>query len=281
MTNQELLEFLKKELNNKKENPNIANWIFYYFNNINSLNELIPILKLNATKENECKHALYEYLINGKPLARIIKQTHFYKNTFEVLDDVFCPRVDTEILVDSVLKYIKNKSHLKILDMCCGTGVIGLSINKNVDKSNKVYLLDISSQAIKNTHLNANILNCNVSIYKSDLFENIPNIKFDVLISNPPYISKNENIESSVIKYDPYNSLFANDDGYQIYKSIISNMKNYLNQDSYLIAFEIGYLQAKLITNLLLKFDNTLIVEVIKDYNNLDRVVIARKNFNV
>lgn len=282
MTNSELIYSLKQELISKNENPIIAHWIFLYFNNLASTEEMISILSQDSTTTQQCQLALNKYLYEGQPLARILKETYFYNNMFKVLDNVFCPRLETEILVDKVLNYIQNKGHLKILDMCCGTGIIGLSIAKNSNLTNEVYLVDISSDAISNTKENVKLLDCqNTKVIQSDLFTNIPNIKFDVIVSNPPYISTLEEIGQEVIQYDPYNALFADNNGYAIYEAIINNINQYTNGKQYLIAFEIGYLQAEYIQELLLNFDKDLNIEIIKDYNKLNRVIIARKNFNV
>lgn len=282
MTNSELIYLLKQKLIIKNENPIIAHWIFLHFNKLNDISEMISILNNESNTTEQCQNAVNEYLYEGKPLARILNETYFYNIKFDVYKNVFSPRVETEILVHNVLKYLKNKTHLKILDMCCGTGIIGLTLIKNIDKNNEIYLVDISDDAIMNTKQNINLLSCNNAfVIQSDLFNNINDMKFDVIVSNPPYISIHENISNSVSKYDPHIALFADNNGYIIYEKIINNIKKYIDNEKYLIAFEIGYLQADYIKKMLLNFDKELDIEIIQDYNKLNRVIIARKNFNV
>lgn len=279
MTNLELINLMKQKLIDKNDNPIIANWIFCYINNLNDLNEMVSILYNQETTKDKCIEILNKYLIEEQPLARILGFTYFYKNKFLVHNNVFAPRLETEILVDEVIKLCQSKNNLTILDMCCGTGIIGISIAKNTNNTNQIFAIDISQDAINNTIENSKLLECDIKTIHSNLFTNWNNKLIDVLVCNPPYIGYQENINSNVVKYDPNNALFANNNGYEIYEQIVNELPKIINFNSYLIAFEIGYLQANKVKELLINFDPSIQISVIKDYNKLNRVIIGRKNF--
>lgn len=275
MNNRELIFLMKQKLISKDENPSIANWIFCEVNGLEDISEITNIENDTAIELSKYWDYLDRYL-SGEPLARIFKKFYFYYHNFSVNDGVFCPRLETELLVDTVVKICKNKTELNILDMCAGTGVIGLSLKLALPSSN-VTCVDINPLAIKNIKDNANKLNANIEVLESNLFNNLHPQKFNVFVCNPPYIGRDEEVANSVTKYDPDNALFANNNGLEIYEQIITHLNKYLTMDSYLIAFEIGYQQADAIKHLLTQFDDSCIIDIYKDYNYLDRVVIARK----
>lgn len=277
MNNKELILLMQQMLISKGENPSIANWIFCEVNNLASISQITSIESNDVNDKEKYLNYLKRYL-DGEPLARIFKHFNFYYHDFNVHDGVFCPRLDTEILVDKVLELCKNKSNLNILDMCAGTGIIGLSLKLSLPKS-KVTCIDINPLAINNIKDNANKLGVEISIIESNLFSNLKSQKFNVFVCNPPYISRDEELSPSVIKYDPDNALFADNNGLAIYEQIIMLLKHHITLDSYLIAFEIGYQQADAVKQLLMQFDDSCIIDIYKDYNYHDRVVIARKGF--
>ncbi len=277
MTVQELLAQLENELEDNNENPMIAHWVLQHYYGLNSNLELTKLLTNKATKIKYCFDAIKRY-INGEPLARILGKTQFYYQEFLVNDNVFCPRLETEILVDNVIKLCKSKTNLKILDLCCGTGVIGISLKLALDKQTKVSVADINKNAVINAVINAQQHNCEIIAYHSNFFNNIPQQGFDVIVCNPPYIDMNEKIGINVEKFDPQNALFADDNGILAYKEIIDNAKRYL-KSKYLLAFEIGSNQAKIVSSLLKKLEPNLTIEIIQDYNKRDRVIIAKKDF--
>lgn len=266
---------MKQKLISKNENPSIANWIFCEVYNLEDVSKIISIENEDSIHKDKCLSYLDRYLF-GEPLARIFKKIHFYYHDFIVYDGVFCPRLDTEILVDKVLQICKNKNDLSILDLCSGTGIIGLSLKLALPYS-KVTCVDINRIAIANIKDNAKKLNVNVDAIESNLFNNLQLQKFNVIVCNPPYISWNEQLPLEIAKFDPNEALFCNDNGLEIYKQIISQIKQYLTLESYLIAFEIGYKQGEFIKQMLCELDNSCIIEIYKDYNYLDRVIIARK----
>ena len=210
---------------------------------------------------------------DGYPLQYALGEWEFYGLTFKVDERALIPRFETEIIVD----YIINASWTKnnILDIGTGTGAIALSLGKNLNQSN-ILASDIKDEALSLAKENKERLNIsNVSFIKSDLFKEIFG-KFDIIISNPPYI--NETDYDSLDKrlyYEPKSALFSEENGLYFYKRIVREAKNYLIDGGRLV-FEIGYDQKKSLFNLLNEFDFKNI-ECIKDYNNFDRFIIAEK----
>lgn len=212
------------------------------------------------------------------PCQYIIGTQDFMGYEFYTSENVLIPRPETEILVENAIKSVSHIKSCKALDMCCGSGCIGISFWKFRDeKSHKdiVDLADISEYAIELTKRNAKKLNADCNIIKSDLFENI-NGRYDIILSNPPYIKSEEinGLMKTVKNYEPHLALDGGEDGLYFYKKIIREARNYLNENGILI-FEIGYDQAEDLRRLFV--DNGFIdVRIIKDYADLDRIAIAR-----
>ncbi|MDE5651751.1 MAG: methyltransferase, partial [Ureaplasma sp.] len=170
---------------------------------------------------------------------------------------------------------------IDLLDMCCGSGVIGISTKLNFANKVNLTLVDINDQACINCKKNLNLHNLNANIICSNLFDNLDNNKYDVIVCNPPYISFDDDI-GLVEKYDPTNALFAENNGYLIYEKIISNYSKYIkNNEKFLFAFEIGKGQEEKIKHMLLTQDSKIKVDVIKDYNNINRFIFAYKNYDI
>lgn len=216
-------------------------------------------------------------LESGKPLQYVIGYVNFYGNNFTVDERVLIPRFETEELVENTIKYI-NKFFSKpvdIIDLGCGSGVIGLTLEKKVS-TGIVDLVDISSDALEITNKNCGKLNSKANIIKSDFFTNIDK-KYDVIISNPPYIKNNEEIETIVKENEPHLALYAGDDGLDCYRKILSNIKDHM-KDRCLVAFEIGYQQANDIINLIKEYLDNIQIEVKKDMSDKDRMIFIFKN---
>lgn len=220
-----------------------------------------------------------EELKNHKPIQYIIKKQEFMGYDFYVDENVLIPQPDTENLVEEVLfiiNSIKDKN-LKILDLCTGSGAIAISLSKilNSDKI-LIYGSDISENALKIAQDNA-IQNCSKVVFlKSNIFNEINNnYKFDIIVSNPPYI-ETKTIEelSEEVKYEPHLALDGGEDGLYFYREIIKNAKKYLNPNGYL-AFEIGYNQKKQVEKLLEENGYKNIYSR-KDLSGNDRVVVAQ-----
>lgn len=211
----------------------------------------------------------YEKLKKEYPIQYLIGYVDFYGNKIKVNENVLIPRYETELLVEKTIKHAKNlfNKKLNILDIGTGSGAISIALSKELDSS--ITACDISNEALSIAKLNSKENNCNIKFINSDIFENI-NDKFDIIISNPPYISEDEEIMNSVKKYEPNLALYADDNGLYFYKKIIEEAHNYLN-NKFIIAFEIGWLQACPIKDIALKYFNNSNIVIEKDYSGKDR----------
>lgn len=210
-------------------------------------------------------------LEEGEPIQYIIGNVDFYGNIINVNKDVLIPRFETELLVEKTIKIIKNKFNRKvdILDIGTGSGCIAITLDKLINS--KVDAVDTSKEALTIAKENNNINKTSVNLFVSDVFSNI-NKKYDVIISNPPYISYDEEIMDIVYNNEPHLALFAPDNGLYFYDKILKECKNYLN-DNFLIAFEIGYKEGKSIQDLAYKYLNNINVNIEKDYSGKDRYI--------
>ena len=211
----------------------------------------------------------YELLKNGYPIQYLIGYVDFYGYRINVSEDTLIPRYETEYLVEKVIN-ICNKvfnDKINILDIGTGSGAISIVLK---DKLNSMVTgCDISDKTLKMALNNAKINNLDINYVKSDIFSNI-NGKFDVIVSNPPYISRNEVIMDSVKKYEPNIALYADNEGLYFYEIIIKNAKKFLN-DKFLIAFEIGWWQGNLIYDIAKSYFNDSVIKIEKDLTGRDR----------
>lgn len=208
---------------------------------------------------------------SGMPLQYILGKEDFYGRNFKVLEGVLIPRSDTEISVEKLLDIIKSNKVDSMLEIGCGSGIVSITIDLETDI--KVFCVDISLKAIENTKINKKVHNSNIEIKKSDLFENVKE-KFDLIYSNPPYIKTDEinNLQVEVKDFEPRLALDGGSDGLDFYREIIKKAPNYLNENGFLV-FEIGHDEAEDIFKLM---EENFEVEVYKDLNNLDRVILGQ-----
>ena len=231
--------------------------------------------QLSKEKEELYFSLIDKHIEKNVPLSHLAGFEYFYDRKFKVTKDVLSPRMETEELIYKVIEYIKsiNKNNIKILDLCTGSGIIGITLRKELEsKSLEVVASDISEEALKVAKENAIMNEAEVKFIQSDIFENI-NEKFDIIVSNPPYIAYNDKItmEDNVLNYDPHLALFAEEDGMYFYREIVENAKEYLQEDGQ-VFFEIGYDQREKI--LKLANENGFKAEVYKDINGRDRMAI-------
>ena len=218
----------------------------------------------------------YESVIKKRaeriPLQYITGEQEFMGLTFHVNSNVLIPRQDTETLVEEALKVIE--PGMSVLDMCTGSGCILISILKNITDV-KGMGVDISKQALNVAKENAKLNEVMAEFERSNLFENVED-KFDVIVSNPPYIPSEEipKLMPEVSVFEPVEALDGSDDGLEFYRKIVKDSKNYLNPDGYLM-FEIGYNQGNDVSDML-KYAGYKEVKVIQDLAHNDRVVIGR-----
>lgn len=229
--------------------------------------------ELSVEQENKYFDLINKNINEDTPLSHLVGFDYFYDRKFKVTKDVLSPRMETEELIYKVLEYIKKskKDSFRILDLCTGSGIIAITLKKEiVEKYTEIVASDISEKALSVAIDNANNNNANITFIKSDLFDNISG-KFDLIISNPPYISYKDKItiKDSVLNYDPHLALFAEEDGIYFYRKIIENAVHYLSKDG-VIFFEIGYDQKEKIFEL--GKNNNFITTVYKDINDRDRI---------
>lgn len=186
-------------------------------------------------------------LNKGIPVQYIVGNVEFYNTIINVNKNVLIPRFETEELVDKTINYIKKyfKDKVDILDLGTGSGCIAISLAKNTNSN--VDAVDISDDALELAKENAKLNNVNINFIKQDMA--IPNNKlYDVIISNPPYLRDESEVEEIVRNNEPALALYAKDDGMYFYKEIIKNYKNNL-KDKFIMAFELGYDQADYLYN--------------------------------
>jgi len=218
---------------------------------------------------------------NREPLQYILGQASFMGLDFEVNSDVLVPRADTEILVEEVLKDLHSGS--RILDMCTGSGCILISL-MNYSLDCQGVGVDLSEGALAVARKNAArlISGKDVRLIQSDLFSELAaDEKFDILVSNPPYIASAEieELMPEVRDFEPRMALDGTEDGLYFYRKIVEGADAYLKSGG-LIAFEIGYDQGEAVKQLLVEREYRE-VEIIKDYSGMDRVVKGIKAFHL
>jgi len=233
------------------------------------INNEIEISEENINKYNDN----IEQLIEGKPIQYIIGKQEFMGIDFFVSEDVLIPQPDTEILAEETLKLAKTLKNPKILDLCTGSGAIAISIAENIQEA-EVFASDISKKALEVAKKNDK--NSKVQFIESDLFENIKN-KFDIIVSNPPYI-KTEEIKklSKEVQNEPTLALNGGEDGLYFYKKIIGDAHKYLNKDGFL-CLEIGDDQKEEVIDLIKLSEKYTNIKTFKDLAGNDRVIICEK----
>ena len=228
---------------------------------------------------NNKEYVFYEYinrLSNYEPIQYVLGNTIFNNLEFDLDNSVLIPRPETEQLVDLIIKYKCNKD--KILDVCSGSGCIAVTLAKYIQKSN-VTALEICSNAVKIINKNANKHNVKIDIICEDLFTFHSNTIFDLIVSNPPYItySQKNKISKNIIDYEPHQALFVNDDDPLIfYKSILDFAKNNLNVGGN-VFFEINDIFYNQMIQLVSKYQN-FSFNLIKDFHEKNRFMILKKN---
>lgn len=278
------IQYLEK--NDIEESKLIAEIVFSHILNID---RMMLFTKYRDDIEDE-KIEKIRYFIQkiGRekfPVQYLLNEQEFYKRKFYVDKGVLIPRQDTEILVEKMIdilktKISKNQVHPKILDIGVGSGIIGITAALEVESS-YVLGVDISEKALETAQKNKEILKVsNIKFLKSDLFENVEFKQFDMIVSNPPYISLNEVgiMSDDTLLHEPSEALFAENDGLYFYYEICQKAFDYLADFGYLL-FEIGYKQGKNVSEIMKNFGFKNI-DVIQDLAGLDRVVIGQKIIN-
>jgi release factor glutamine methyltransferase len=208
---------------------------------------------------------------NHIPLQHILGKQEFMGLEFRVNEHVLIPRQDTELLVEEALKHIHGG--MRILDICTGSGCILISLLHYTNSCQGIGV-DISEEALEVANDNAKRLNSTATFIESDLFDKVEG-KFDVIVSNPPYIRSDvvDTLMPEVLEHEPRLALDGREDGLYFYRKIIKEAKTYAHAETYLL-FEIGYDQGEAVSKLL-EEEGYIEIQVLKDYAGLDRVVSA------
>jgi release factor glutamine methyltransferase len=213
------------------------------------------------------------------PLTKIFNHTSFYGYDFYVDKNVLSPRQETEQVVEEAIKFIKNinSEKTKVLDLMTGSVAIAVTIAKQTRA--KIFASDISEQALSVAKKNARDLKAKIKFIESDIFNGIKKIKFDIIVSNPPYIPSRDilSLDDEVKKYDPILALDGGEDGLYFYREIAEKAYDYLKPNG-LLVLEIGEDQGQSVKKLLQKsFEN---IRIKKDYSGNERIVIAKLKGN-
>ena len=249
-----------------------ARYILEYITGLNSAQYFIHSEDIIEKDKAEEFFRLIERRSKRIPLSYVIGTRDFFGLTFKVDENVLIPEQETELLVEEVIKHSEGKS---VLDMCTGSGCIAISIAL-FGKPSKVAASDISEKALEVARENAKSLKSGeISFIQGDMFENVTD-KFDIIVSNPPYIETGEidELMPEVRDYIPRLALDGDIDGLKFYRIISKEAVKKLNKNGR-IFYEIGYNQSRAVASIL--FENGFTdITVIKDYSGLDRIVMAK-----
>lgn len=243
-------------------------------------------INLYLEKDNEARKSIvdkYESgvkrLIEGEPLNYVLGYSYFYGYRLKVDEAVLIPRFETEELVGRVLsgydEYFKDQK-IDLADVGTGSGAIAIALKKEEDNLN-VYASDISKEALEVAILNAQNNQADIRFFEGSMLKPLieNNIKLDILVSNPPYIRNDEVVEHSVRDYEPNVALFGGDDGLKFYRMIFEDAHKVLKERS-MMFFEMGYDQKENLTALAKEFFPSADINVYKDINNKDRMLVIK-----
>ncbi|QJA09948.1 peptide chain release factor N(5)-glutamine methyltransferase [Romboutsia sp. CE17] len=282
MTIKDIIINYSKKLENISDTPRLDVEILLE-KALGGVDNLYIRLNLNKelTKDQEILfNDFIEDRLKGRPIAYIVENREFMGLDFYVKEGVLIPRPDTETLVEELIDICKSKENLHILDIGTGSGAITISLAKYLPTS-MVKSLDISDIPLEVGKQNAitNGVSERIEFIKSDLFNSIENtdMKFDVIVSNPPYIPKCDidTLHTQVKDYEPYNALEGGEDGLDFYRKITAQSKKYIKENG-ILAYEVGHDQAKDVAEIMVNNGYTNIYTK-KDLQGIDRVVIGYK----
>ena len=219
---------------------------------------------------------------DGRPVQYITGQEEFYGRIFAVDESVLIPRPETEELIVSAIQHMTQlfgrDAHIKLADIGTGSGAIAVTMKKEWPNAD-VTATDISAVALATAQQNAAVNEADIHFVLGDLTEPIAHTKWDVVLSNPPYIAFDEKVEMSdvVLEHEPHSALFAEEDGLILYRKLAENLPSLMNTPSF-IAMEIGYKQGEAVQAMFQRAFPKAEVEVVKDINGKDRIVTCKIN---
>lgn len=266
----ELRKNLKKEFEELDIDPVDADFII-----AEVLDEPVTVLSLIDEVDDNAVKAITKYAEMRKkhiPVNKIFKHTFFYGLEMKINNFVLAPRQDSELLVETALKYIRANGFKTALDLCTGSGCLAIAIKKNCDID--MTATDISQKAIMVAQSNAKQHGVDIKFIKSNMFEKIDG-KFDIIITNPPYIASDDivDLDDEVKNFDPRLALDGGELGLDYYNIIHDNLRKHLNENG-VIVMEIGEDQRMLVEGM---FNDFNLVEVVNDYNDIERVLVFKR----
>ena len=265
---------LRKELKNEFASSNIETEdVDFIISEVLGVKrtDLILIEEISSEQEKEIRKNC-DLRKNNIPVDKIFKKAYFYGYEFIVNENVLSPRPESELLVETALKFIKQNKYKTVLDLCTGSGCLAIATKLNSDID--ITATDISQKALTVAKQNAKNLQAEIKFIRSNMFEKIED-KFDLIISNPPYIDSDEvkTLEAEVVNNDPHLALDGGAMGLKFYNIIHDNLRKYLNYNG-MIIMEIGEDQKELLISL---FNDFNLVESLTDLSGNDRVLIFKK----
>ncbi|CEN91120.1 N5-glutamine S-adenosyl-L-methionine-dependent methyltransferase [[Clostridium] sordellii] len=282
MTIREILIKYMEKLSSISDTPKLDTEILLQkaLGDVDRLYIQLNLDKKLGDEELKCFNEMINDRLNGRPIAYIVKNREFMALDFYVEEGVLIPRPDTEPLVEEVIELSKGMKDVTIVDIGTGSGAISVSLAKYI-KNSYVYSLDISDKALSIGKKNAvnNEVDDKIEFIKSDVFTGIKdrNLKLDIIVSNPPYIKKEDikTLHTQVKDYEPYIALEGGEDGLDFYRTITEESLKYLKSNG-ILAFEVGHDQANDVCTIM-KNHGYKKIYTKKDLQGIDRVVIGFK----
>lgn len=269
----QLFSDFEEELIRQGEEAESLSFVYRSLKNLTFTDFVFALQQEVTEKEKQFVEEIYQQLAAHKPAQYIIGHTDFYDMQLKVDERVLIPRPETEELVEIILDE-NHEENLSVLDIGTGSGAIALALSKN-RPAWSVTAADISQEALDLASENAKNQKLNIFFKKSDCFAEISE-KYDIIVSNPPYISREDESEVglNVLHSEPHLALFADEDGLAIYRRIAEDAKDYL-KDGGRIYLEIGYKQGQSVPELFRKHIPEKRVRTLKDQFGQDRMVVV------
>ena len=273
----ELIRQSEAMLDEKDKDCNVAKVLFYHLAH-KEPHQLYLMMDEEVDEEllKQFQDGMQRYM-NGEPIQYINGKENFFSRDFIVNENVLIPRYETEELVENILykidDYFYDYSSIDLCDVGTGSGAIAITLALEEPKLN-VVATDISEEALEVAKANASELDAQVTFYQGDMLEPLIDRqqKFDIFVSNPPYIPQDQEIESVVKDNEPHVALFGGNDGLYFYRKIFKDVRHVL-KDRALLAFEMGFDQRELMSQAVEQYFLGIPYEIIKDINGKDRML--------
>lgn len=273
----ELIRQSEAMLDEKDKDCNVAKVLFYHLAH-KEPHQLYLMMDEEVDEEllKQFQDGMQRYM-NGEPIQYINGKENFFSRDFIVNENVLIPRYETEELVENILykidDYFEDYSSIDLCDVGTGSGAIAITLALEEPKL-KVVATDISEKALEVAKENAKELNADVTFYQGDMLQPLieQQQKFDIFVSNPPYIPQDQDIESVVKDNEPHVALFGGNDGLYFYRKIFQDVRQVL-KDRALLAFEMGFDQREIMCEAVEHYFPDIPYEIIKDINGKDRML--------